>query len=99
MEQAAALERSTPKPAVTPGPTIPAEELLGDLLLMQSRPREALAAYERSLALYPRRFNSLLGAVRAARRAGDEAATHARSRELIAVAGSGRRAALAEARR
>ena len=99
MEQAAALERSTPKPAVTPGPTIPAEELLGDLLLMQSRPHEALAAYERSLALYPRRFNSLLGAVRAARRAGDEAATHARSRELIAVAGSGRRAALAEARR
>ena len=31
---------------------------------------EVLAAYQRSLELYPRRFNSLLGAARAAKAAG-----------------------------
>jgi tetratricopeptide (TPR) repeat protein len=67
MREAADLEASTPKHAVTPGPTLPADELLGDLLLEQKQPREALASYKRSLELYPRRFNSLLGAARAAR--------------------------------
>jgi cytochrome c-type biogenesis protein CcmH/NrfG len=33
----------------------------------QKQPAEALAAYKRSLELYPRRFNSLLGAARAGR--------------------------------
>lgn len=32
MREAAELEDSTPKHAVTPGPTLPARELLGDLL-------------------------------------------------------------------
>ncbi|HEY9449564.1 MAG TPA: hypothetical protein VIQ60_07405, partial [Gemmatimonadaceae bacterium] len=67
MREAAELEASTPKHAVTPGPTLPAYELLGDLLLEQKQPAEALVAYRRSLELYPRRFNSLLGAARAAR--------------------------------
>jgi tetratricopeptide (TPR) repeat protein len=72
MREAAELEASTPKHAVTPAPTLPAYELLGDLLLEQDRPAEALAAYERSLELYPRRFNSLLGAAQAARALGEE---------------------------
>ena len=67
LREAAALEQATPKHAVTPGPTLPAEELLGDLLLEQHRPAEALAAYRRSLALYPGRRNSVQGAERAAR--------------------------------
>ena len=62
MREAAELEKSTPKHAVTPGPTIPAEELLGDLLIEQKKPAEAIAAYQRSLALYPKRLNSLTGA-------------------------------------
>lgn len=70
MREAADLERSTPKHPVTPGPTIPAEELLGDLLLEQKRPADALAAYQRSLALYPKRLNSLKGAARARRALG-----------------------------
>lgn len=65
MQQAVQLEAATPKPAVTPAPTLPAEELLGDMFLEQARPAEALAAYKRALALYPERRNSLLG-VRAA---------------------------------
>ncbi|MFQ5570578.1 MAG: tetratricopeptide repeat protein [Rhodothermales bacterium] len=72
MRQAADLEVSTPKHAVTPGATLPAHELLGDLLMEQEQPEEALSAYEHALDLYPRRFNSLLGAARAARALEDE---------------------------
>ena len=66
MHEAADLEESTPKAPVTPGPTLPAEELLGDLLMEQKQPAKALVAYKRSLELYPKRRNSLMGAVRAA---------------------------------
>lgn len=65
MRQAVALEATTPKHAVTPGPTLPAEELLGDLLTEQRHPADARAAYRRSLELYPNRRNSLRGAERA----------------------------------
>ena len=73
MEQAVALEASTPKHAVTPAPTLPAAELLGDLLLEQERPDAALAAYRAVLAASPNRFNALAGAARAARLSGDSA--------------------------
>lgn len=67
MQQAAALESSTPKHAVTPAPTLPAEEQLADMLMDQHRSTDALAAYRRSLKLYPNRLNSTRGAARAAR--------------------------------
>jgi tetratricopeptide (TPR) repeat protein len=67
MTQAAELETSTPKHAVTPGGTLPAYELLGDLLLEEGKTSEAFTAYKHSLELYPARFNSLLGAARSAR--------------------------------
>ncbi len=70
MTQAAQLEASTPKHPVTPGGTLPAYELLGDLLLGQGKPSEAFSAYTRSLEMYPGRFNSLLGAARSARAIG-----------------------------
>jgi tetratricopeptide (TPR) repeat protein len=98
MRQAVDLEAATPKHAVTPGPTLPSHELLGDLLLEQGKGAEALAAYERSLALYPRRFHSLMGAARAARATGDESRARTFYRELLAVAGAGtRKVALQEA--
>lgn len=98
MREAAELESSTPKHAVTPGPTVPAHELLGDLLMEQKRPAEALSAYERSLKLYPRRFNSLLGAARSARALGNQTRARAFYRELFQVGGGGaRRPALKEA--
>jgi hypothetical protein len=37
------------------------------LLMEQKRPDEALAAYKRSLEVYPRRANSVRGAARAAK--------------------------------
>ena len=99
MQEAADLEESTPKHAVTPGPTLPAYELLGDLLLEQARPAEALVAYRRSLELYPRRFNSLLGAARAARASGDGVLARTFYRELLEAADGGtREPALGEAR-
>ncbi|HET7039302.1 MAG TPA: tetratricopeptide repeat protein [Gemmatimonadales bacterium] len=92
LRQAVELEASTPKHAVTPGPTLPAAELLGDLLLEAGRAGEALAAYRQSLADYPRRFNSLLGASRAAQATGDTTAARAFHRQLLEVAPRSRRA-------
>lgn len=86
MRQAAELEVATPKHAVTPGPTLPAYELLGDLYTEQKKPAEALAAYQKSLQLYPRRFNSLLGAATAARAAGDTAKARAFYSQLLELA-------------
>ena len=99
MREAATIEASTPKPPVTPGPTLPAQELLGDLLMEQKQPAEALAAYRRSLELYPRRFNGLLGAARAASALGDESEARAFYENLLEVADGGtRQRALEEAR-
>ena len=99
LREAAALEVATPKPAVTPAPSLPAFELLGDLLLAQGQAGEALVAYRLSLELYPRRFNSLLGAARASRAAGDTVAARAWYQELVTVAGGGDRSApIVEAR-
>src|SRR5882724_158920 len=82
MSQAIELEESTPKHAVTPGPTLPAAELFGDLLMEQKRAAGALAAYQHSLKLYPRRFNSLLGASRAAKALGNAELESQYRREL-----------------
>lgn len=99
MREAAEVETSTPKHAVTPGPTLPAYELLGDLFTEQAQPADALAAYKRSLELYPKRFNSLLGAARSAVTDGDESAALKFYRELLQVAEGGKRqGALREAR-
>lgn len=98
MREAAELETSTPKHAVTPGPTLPAHELLGDLLMEQKQPAEALAAYKRSVELYPKRFNGLLGAARAAHALGDESSARIFYQGLLEVADGGtRQPALKEA--
>ncbi len=97
LTQAAALEAATPKHAVTPGPTLPAEEQLGDLLMLQARPAQALAAYERALKAYPERFNSLLGAARAAFASGDRERARSTLGHLLAMAQDGPRRHQAEA--
>src|SRR5262249_17503979 len=98
MKEAADLETSTPKHAVTPGPTLPAWELWGDLLMELDQPEKALVVYKRSLELYPKRFNSLLGAARAARALGDEPSARRSYEQLLEVADSEtKRPALEEA--
>jgi tetratricopeptide (TPR) repeat protein len=70
---AADLEDSMDKSPVTPGPPVPAREMLGDFLLETNRPQKALEAYERSLKDSPNRLNGLSGAARAAELAGERA--------------------------
>jgi len=70
MEVAAALEDTTEKSAVTPGPLAPAHELLGDMLLEVKQPARALKEYELSLKKEPNRFRSVYGAGHAAEMAG-----------------------------
>jgi hypothetical protein len=72
MRSAAELEASTEKHPVTPGPIIPARELLGDMLLELKQPALALREFETSLGDSPNRFNGLYGAARAAELLGDQ---------------------------
>jgi hypothetical protein len=72
-EEAAALMRASAdeedaieKLPVTPGPIIPAREQLGDLLLEQNKPGQALKEFETALSNAPGRRGALDGAARAA---------------------------------
>ena len=99
LREAAELEATTPKHAVTPAPTIPASEWAGDLYMLLNRPALALTEYERALELYPKRFNSLAGAARAARAARNTALARRYYQELVAMSdASSTRPAVIEAR-
>jgi hypothetical protein len=85
MRSAADLEDSTEKNPVTPGPIVPARELLGDLLLELREPQQALKEFEASLLVSPNRFNGLYGAARAAELAGDREKARAFYAQLTAL--------------
>jgi tetratricopeptide (TPR) repeat protein len=68
--EAADKEEKVEKHPVTPGPLIPARELLGDILMVHGKPAEALVAYEQTLKKEPNRLRTLIGAARAAKAAG-----------------------------
>ena len=72
MRSAVALEASTEKHPVTPGPIIPARESLGELLIELNQPQQALQEFAASLQDSPNRFNGLFGAARAAELMGDK---------------------------
>jgi len=78
-------EDQTEKHVVTPGPIMPARELLGDLLMELGRPADALPQYEASIAKEPNRFRGLYGAGLAAERAGDRARAKAHFEKLAAI--------------
>jgi len=100
MRAAAEREDKTEKHPVTPGPIIPARELLGDMLLEAGKPKEALAAFEHSMRMEPNRFRGIAGAARAAERAGDKPKAQTYYRRLLELAakGDGERPVLAHAR-
>jgi tetratricopeptide (TPR) repeat protein len=81
--EAADLEDTVEKHPVTPGPLLPARELLGDLLMELGRTGEALAEYEATLEKEPRRARALFGAARAAEAAGDHDRARAHYEELV----------------
>jgi hypothetical protein len=101
MMQAADAEDRTEKNPVTPGPIVPARELLGEMLLDAARPKEALAAFERAMTREPGRFRSLAGAMRAAQAAGDTATARKHAAALLALTKSASpgRPEIAEAKR
>ncbi|MGH9873313.1 MAG: hypothetical protein ACRD9S_12735 [Pyrinomonadaceae bacterium] len=72
MRSAATLEAATEKHPVTPGPIIPARELLGEMLIEMKQPQQALQEFASSLQDSPNRFNGLYGAARAAELLGDK---------------------------
>jgi len=100
MRSAAALEDTTDKHPVTPGPILPAREQLGDLLVELQKPGEALAEYRSALAASPNRLNGVYGAARAARLSGDAAAAKSYYEKVVALCGKadGAREQVAEAR-
>lgn len=73
MSAAVAAEDKTEKAPVTPGPLAPARELYGFMLLDRGMAREALAAFELTMAKEPHRFNGYVGAAKAAQAVGDNA--------------------------
>jgi hypothetical protein len=90
---AAALEDTTDKSAITPGPLAPAHELLGEMLLDANQPANALKAFEASLKKEPNRFRSVYGAGRAAESAGDRAKARSYYSQLVKICERGDRQA------
>jgi hypothetical protein len=82
---AAALEDTTDKSAITPGPIAPAHELLGEMLLEAKQPANALKEFEASLKKEPNRFRSVYGAGRAAESAGDRAKARSYYGQLVKI--------------
>jgi tetratricopeptide (TPR) repeat protein len=80
--------------------TMPAREMLGDMLIELHQPRAALAAFEAALAESPNRFDGLYGAARAAEISGARAKAKAYYSKLedLCPPGSDERPELREAR-
>ena len=83
--EAVDLEGTIQKHPVTPGALYPAQEALGDLLFDLGSYQEALSAYKDSLITWPKRFNSILGAARAAKEANLDAEAKDYYRELLII--------------
>jgi len=100
MAAAAEAEDRTEKAPVTPGPLAPARELYGFMLLDRGQAKEALAAFEATMAKEPNRFNGYVGAAKAAEALGDTAKAKAAYEKLVALAAGSEsdRPALAAAR-
>jgi len=79
--------------------SIPAREMLADMLLELKRPAEAIAEYKTVLRNSPNRFDGLLGAARSAQAAGDAGGAQLFYAKLAEICGpGGDRPELAEAK-
>ena len=74
MTDAANLEDSTEKHPVTPGPVVPAREMLGELYLESGKPADAARELAAALQSSPNRPRALFGAARAAEMQGETTA-------------------------
>jgi tetratricopeptide (TPR) repeat protein len=87
MRSAADLEDKTDKHPVTPGPVLPARELLGELFMELDQPTLAFPEFEAVLRSSPKRFNATYGAARAAELSGDRKRANERYSELLQLCG------------
>jgi tetratricopeptide (TPR) repeat protein len=94
---AAELEKTVEKHPVTPGALLPPNEALGDLLMDLDRPAEAFEAYMVSNEIWPERYNTLLGAARASREAGDHQSAEELYLRLLEIANNSDRPHIREA--
>lgn len=93
LRKAADREDATEKHVVTPGPIVPAREVLAQTLLATGKPGDALREFEVVMKCEPNRYRTFAGAARAAESAGDVTKTreyHARLLALTAQADTAR---------
>ncbi|MBV8437129.1 MAG: hypothetical protein JOY95_06405 [Silvibacterium sp.] len=100
MRSAADHEDRTDKNNVTPGVILPAREMLGEMLLEQKQPAQAMIEFEATLHTAPSRFNALAGAARAATLSGNNEKAKTYYAQLLAICGhaDGNRPELQDAR-
>ena len=100
MRSAADHEDRTDKNNVTPGVILPAREMLGEMLLEQQQPAQAMVEFEATLHTAPNRFNALAGAARAATLSGNSEKAKTYYAQLLAICGhaDGNRPELQDAR-
>ena len=87
LRAAANREDASEKAAVTPGPLMPARELLGDILVELKQPRQALNEYEATMQQEPKRFWGVYGGARAAELSGDPEKARRYYEQLLEICG------------
>ena len=85
LRKAADREDATEKHVVTPGPLVPAREVLAEMLLSAKKPVDALKEYEAVLKKEPNRYRAVSGAMLAARDSGNKVREQALARQLLAL--------------
>jgi hypothetical protein len=88
LKRAALREDATEKHVVTPGPLLPAREVLAEVLLEAGNGDEALREYQAVISKEPNRYRAIFGAARAARLAGDAEKARLYYTQLIELAQS-----------
>lgn len=83
LRKAADREDATEKHAVTPGPIVPARELLAYVELEAGNARQALLDFESVMQREPNRYRAYAGAARAAERAGDAGKAKQYAKKLL----------------
>ncbi|MEO8164727.1 MAG: hypothetical protein ABI619_04955 [Betaproteobacteria bacterium] len=83
MRKAAELDANSDKHPVTPGPLIPARELLGGMLLEMNQPPAALAEFSRASATERNHYSAIANAARTAEQTGDRQIARALAGQLM----------------
>jgi len=85
LKEAVAIEDSIDDLSQPPYPIIPANELLGDLLLTLARPADAAVAFENALRRTPNRPMAVFGLARSAQALGDTATARQRYQTFLGI--------------